>query len=227
MYVHKYRTPIDADSIVTLIAEVDKPREIEFIERQICNGDTVVFAGQVYSDKGTYYDTVPHPYGGCDIITALKLDVLDGNDTIRIKDEITVEELPYEYESLVLLDANTQPGIYSDTIALSENTQCTDWLVYEIVVTKTSAVDNAVLHNLVLVPNPVDAGMKVSVESEFAADERDGLTVKIYNSQGALVERVSPTEYPLSISAPSVPGVYVVNIVTSTGDVHQSKLVVK
>lgn len=227
MYVHKYRTSADADSIVTLIAEVDAIRDIQVTERQICQGDTVVFAGNVYSDSGTYYDSIPHPYGGCDIITALELTVLDGNDTIRIKDKINEDALPYEYEGFVLLDVGTQSDTYRDTIALAENTQCTDWLVYEIEVTKTDAYKNAVLHNLILTPNPVDAGDPILIKSEFSVSEREELIVEIFNSQGVLTDYVRPTEYPITILSPKVAGVYFIRITTATDNVYQSKLIVK
>lgn len=112
----------------------------------------------------------------------MELTVLDGNDTIFLKDKINADALPYEYEGFVLLDVGTQSDTYRDTIALAENTQCTDWLVYEIEVTKTNAYKNAVLHSFILTPNPVDAGDPILIKSEFSVSEREELIVEIFNS---------------------------------------------
>ena len=89
------------------------------------------------------------------------------------------------------------------------------------------AVDNVTLANLTLVPNPVRVEEQLFVAGEFSAAERNGLIVSVYNAVGQKVYEVEPNNYPIVIDGLQHRGVYVVRVVTGTGDVRQGKIIVE
>lgn len=82
----------------------------------VCQGDSCLFRGKYYKNKGTYYDTVRDP-GSCDTIFSLRLHV---NKHENISKNVTI------CENDVFLWAGhtyTDPGVYYDTLP-GRNGQC-------------------------------------------------------------------------------------------------------
>jgi hypothetical protein len=117
-------------------------------------------------------------------------------------------------------------GVYVDTINVSTG-ECDDVIILTLTIDEFVAVDNVTLANLTLVPNPVRVEEQLFVAGEFSAAERNGLIVSVYNAVGQKVYEVEPNNYPIVIDGLQHRGVYVVRVVTGTGDVRQGKIIVE
>jgi hypothetical protein len=79
---------------------------------------------------------------------------------------------------------------------------------------------------LVIAPNPIKGGETTYVNKSWTAEEQQGLRVEVIDAQGEVVMNDYPTEYPIMITGLNIRGVYLVRIVSGTGDVYVGKLVV-
>jgi len=162
---------------------------------------------------------------GCDSTITLNLTVLSA-DTTYVTNEITTNDLPFEYESLYY-DENTQPGTYVDTLVIVHEDESKSVIVHTLIVTLYDAVDNVNVNDLMLLPNPVNVNNTLSVVAEFTSEERNGLYVEVFNAVGQCVYVNTPSVYPIQISGLSERGLYMVRITTGTGKLYQGKVVVK
>ena len=79
---------------------------------------------------------------------------------------------------------------------------------------------------LVIAPNPIKGGETTYVNQSWTAEEQRGLRIEVIDARGEVVMSDYPTEYPITITRLNVRGVYLVRIVSGTGDVYVGKLVV-
>lgn len=223
-YDETFTTASGCDSIVTLHATVlpDYRKTI----------NAVIKEGQSYNENGfvglTQQDTYRLPLtsvDGCDSTITLNLTVLSA-DTTYVTNEITTNDLPFEYESLYY-DENTQPGTYVDTLVIVHEDESKSVIVHTLIVTLYDAVDNVNVNDLMLLPNPVNVNNTLSVVAEFTSEERNGLYVEVFNAVGQCVYVNTPSVYPIQISGLSERGLYMVRITTGTGKLYQGKVVVK
>ena len=223
-YEETFETATGCDSIVMLHATVlpDYRKTI----------NAVIKYGQSYSDNGfvglTEQDTYTLPLisvDGCDSTIVLNLTVLSA-DTTYVTNEITTNDLPFEYETLYY-DENTQPGTYVDTLVIDNEDGSKYVIIHTLIVHLYDAVDNISIKDLIMYPNPVAINSTLSVVAEFTSEERDGLFVEVFNAIGQRVYVDSPIVYPIQISGLIERGVYLVRITTGNGDLYQGKVVVK
>ena len=81
--------------------------------------------------------------------------------------------------------------------------------------------------NIVLVPNPINAGEKLTIRGEFTDEELAGLKVEVITSAGEVVNEARPTQMPAEIGGFEARGVYIVRITTGRGEIIHGKVVVK
>lgn len=219
-YTEEFESSKGCDSIVTLEAIV-LPDYRRTITATIKDGEKYNENGfNGLSREGTY--TLPlKSVDGCDSTLTLNLVVLK-SDTTYVEKEITTDELPYEYESLYF-DENTAPGTYIDTISVTIDG--VDYIIiHKLIITIADALDDVMSQNLVIVPNPLRANQTLYIINDFTAEERIGLFVEMFDISGRRVLFDEPRNYPIAVDYLNQSGIYVVRIVTGTGDVYTGKV---
>jgi hypothetical protein len=219
-YTEEFESSKGCDSIVTLEATV-LPDYRKTITATIKNGEKYNENGfNGLSREGTY--TLPlKSVDGCDSTITLNLVVLK-HDTTYVENEITTADLPYEYESLYF-DENTAPGTYIDTISVTIDG--VDYIIiHKLIITIADALDDVMSQNLVIVPNPLRANQTLYIINDFTAEERIGLFVEMFDISGRRVLFDEPRNYPIAVDYLNQSGIYVVRIVTGTGDVYTGKV---
>lgn len=74
-------------------------------------------------------------------------------------------------------------------------------------------------------PNPIDRGALFSVA--LSTDKAESVTVEIVNALGEIVSTVCSSQYPISVKASEVSGVYMVRLVVDGKKSYCQKLIVK
>ena len=113
----------------------------------ICLGETYTWNGKEYAAAGLYYDTLTTA-AGCDSIASLQLSFYAAEDTIRVADSISQDELPYTYEADYIADQlpihydlGTEAGVYVDT-ALVQGEHCPAVLILTLTINKSQGFEN-------------------------------------------------------------------------------------
>jgi len=130
------------DSIVTLNLYVIPTRYGEDEVLELCPGETYTWHGTVYNRAGLFRDTTTSSLG-CDSIETLVISYRKAEDTIRVKTEIDVEDLPFTYQNdehpyisgqdPIYYPETTAPGTYIDVVQV-EGEACAVTLVHTLVV---------------------------------------------------------------------------------------------
>lgn len=89
--------------------------------------------------------------------------------------------------------------------------------------TVKGAVDNVSLLKVDIIPNPVRPGMTATLYGDYGDIE----TVEVLNSLGAVIDRFTPTTYPVEVTGIDVQGIYYVRLITASGDIVTQKLIVR
>lgn len=223
-YEAHFETVDGCDSIVTLKAVVLPDY------RQTINA--VIKKGEEYNGNGfeglIKQDTYILPLkskDGCDSTITLNLTVLS-SDTTYVEKEITTDDLPYEYETLIY-DETTQPGTYVDTIVVTMEDGSEYVIVHTLTIVLADAVQSVDFIDLMLVPNPLTVNSTLYINAEFSASEREGLVVEVFNSVGQIIYRDEPTEYPITVAGLNQRGLYIVRILTAEGKSYSGKVIVE
>jgi len=85
------------------------------------------------------------------------------------------------------------------------------------------AVDDVVILNISLIPNPVNAGETSFIYGNFG----DVKSVEILNSFGQVVDTFVPAGYPIEVQGINASGIYYVRVTTADDRVAVQKLIVK
>ena len=93
-----------------------------------------------------------------------------------------------------------------------------------MIITIADALDDVMSQNLVIVPNPLRANQTLYIINDFTAEERIGLFVEMFDISGRRVLFDEPRNYPIAVDYLNQSGIYVVRIVTGTGDVYTGKV---
>ena len=223
VYTETFKTIEGCDSIVTLTVNVaDNLRRT--INEFICEGE--VYTGNGFNGiprEGTY--TLPlTSIGGCDSTIVLNLIELSA-DTISVSQKITTRELPYTFASKVY-DENTEVGIYTEEIFVEHN-NCSSVVMLTLEIDEAVSVDDVVMPDLLLYPNPVVVGETIYIDGEFTSSELDGMQVEIYSILGQRVVQFGVYSQPILVEGLSERGLYVVRVIAGNGTIYQGKLVVK
>lgn len=139
-----------AAALIHTLTIEPKPCETVYAETlndTICLGETYTWNGKEYTAAGLYYDTLA-TLAGCDSIASLQLSFYEAEDTIRVADSISQDDLPYTYEAPYIADQlpihydlGTEAGVYVDT-ALVQGDHCPAVLILTLTINKSQAIDN-------------------------------------------------------------------------------------
>lgn len=223
-YEAHFETADGCDSIVTLRAFV--------LPDYRSTINAVIKKGQEYNGNGfeglIRQDTYILPLkskDGCDSTITLNLTVLSA-DTTYVEKEITTNDLPYEYESL-LFDEQTEPGVYVDTITVVMEDGSEFVIIHTLTIVLADAIENVDLLDLTLAPNPLKVNSTLYVNADFTTSEREGLVVEVFNSVGQIIYRDEPVQHPIAITGLNQRGLYVVRISTASGKSYLGKVIVE
>lgn len=195
-------------------------------QASICLGDSYDFYGRTLTEAGDYTETFAGQGTDCDTIVTLTLSVFTG-DTLHIADEITTDQLPYEYAGEEVLPLGTTEGFHVDTIEVkSETGNCTQVVILTITVRQTDALDNVKYATLQIRPNVIQRGETVRIENDFSASDRAEMTLNMFDMLGHRIELNIPEEGAITLSDFPSAGVYVVRLSTSE-QIYIGRIVVK
>ncbi|MFI3297180.1 MAG: fibronectin type III domain-containing protein [bacterium] len=214
------------DSIIELTLSVMAAGQVNYAEDVMCEGSVYNFYGTPLTEAGTYTSDVLTTPDGCEYTVELTLSVLNV-DTTEVEETITLEDLPYQYGD-VIYDHNTPPGVYKEVFLSLNGTPCPDIVLYTLTIIEGDvAVDNTLILDLSMHPNPLAAGATLYVDAEFTAAERDGMVVEVMNMVGQSIIIERPTTEEIAINGLTQSGVYIVRITTGTGSQYLGKVIVK
>lgn len=222
VYTDNFVTSEGCDSMVTLNLTV-LPDLRQTIKAVICDGD--VYDGNGFSGisiAGEY--VLPLTDGnGCDSTVTLVLTVLSG-DTTRVEYTVMVDELPYEYETIRYKEG-TPVGVYTDTISVSAG-NCDNIVIHTLNVNPYTGVGNTSCRKLQIVPNPVSVMQEITVSAEMDNEDKV-LLVEIFDMTGRCIYRTTAGTYPVTVPGIGQEGAYLLRITAESGNIWQSKLIVK
>ena len=138
----------------------------------------------------------------------LKLSV---NPTYHIEENVVVQKFPYKYDGIEI----EEPGVH--TFNYTSVHGCDSIMVCSFMYETTE---------LMLLPNPANKEDKVLMLYNFTEDEKSGLTVEIYNAIGLKILSMKPTRFPIELPEIDTSGSYVIRVITGTGRVLTSKLII-
>ena len=222
VYTETFKSIHGCDSIVTLTANVsDNLRQI--LNEFICPGEKYTGHGfKGVPNAGSY--TLPlTSIGGCDSTIVLNLMVLD-KDTIKVNQKITTADLPYKFVDKVY-DRSTQIGTYNDEFVVTRD-NCSSVVKLTLVVEQAVSIDNVHVADLTLYPNPVIAGEAINILADLPADELNDIRIEVYNMLGACIYSVQQSSLETQLSIDDR-GLYIVRLVTTKGNIHTGKIIVK
>ena len=195
--------------------------------------DTAICKGSTYSDKifgeltESMYTTVTAKSShGCDSTVTLHLAVIDDGFAEDWTIEIEKSDLPYTVFGHEF-PATLPEGTYTEVITVSAD-GCEGTINLTLKVGKESGNNTTyTIGDMILAPNPVKAGESVEVHLDLTDEEREGLTVRVYNNVGALIQSFRPEGDPITIDGLNVSGVYLVRVDDGKGRIYQGKIIVK
>ena len=142
VYRRKLQSVHGCDSIVTLYLTVTPTAYAEDVLVDICQGESYRWNGKDYNRAGIFRDTLVSKVG-CDSIETLVISYLPSEDTIRVSETITKDQLPYSYEdpahpyvigeTPIYYAQGTQPGVYTD-IKTVQGATCPVVLVHTLTI---------------------------------------------------------------------------------------------
>ena len=177
------------------------------IEDAICSGNSYNENGFEVDNAGSYFKTYKDENGN-DSIVKLKLSV---NPTYRLDENVMVKKFPYEYDGTWI----EEPGVH--TFNYTSVHGCDSIMVCSFMYETTE---------LMLLPNPANKEDKVLMLYNFTEDEKSGLTVEVYNAVGLKILSVKPKRFPIELPEIDTSGSYVIRVITGTGRVLTSKLII-
>lgn len=218
------------DSVIT--------HHITYANDYIVTAEAAICLGEKYTGNGFkdlikenadgYHVTNTTSYG-CDSIVNLYLTVINPGETERsITRKINRNELPYTFYGKTW-GVDTEDGVYTENgiKVKSESGECEITVNLTLQIGEATGVDNIRYSTLTVSPNPVDAGSDVRIDLDMTYSERQNLVVEVYNTSGALVNRVVPQYEPVTITAPEASGIYMVRVTDGNGNVFHGKLIVR
>ena len=118
----------------------------------------------------------------------------------------------------------TKPGKYREVFT---STMGCDSIVNLTLEVLTGLENNEYVLSLIIAPNPVTGGEVTYINRDWSDAEQDGLYYEVIDATGNVVIREEPSTYPIAVSGLPVRGLYMIRVVTGTGDLHFGRLLVK
>ena len=222
-YFETFKTESGCDSIVNLTVNIANDFRL-ILNEFICPGETYTGHGFKGIPVAGSYTLPMTSKGGCDSTIVLNLMELN-DDTIRVKQRITTDDLPYTFGSKVY-GKNTTVGVYTDEVTI-ERENCSSVIALSLEVGEPVAIENISLADLILYPNPVAVGEAIYIDGEFTSEELNGMQVEIYSMLGQRVTQFEPYEQPILVEGLSERGLYIVRVIAGNGTIYQGKIIVK
>ena len=204
----------------------------QYIENtvSICNGDSMFFYGNYFSQTGLYTTQFTNSHG-CDSIIAMNLVVHQlPVPVVSVNGFILTVQLFSQYQwqlngttilgSTAMTDTAIVDGTYSVFVTDTNGCSATSDTI-NIVGTKISEY---VFISSIIFPNPATNDVTISSNSLFNRKE-----IKLINSSGAIVKRINlpDNQNSMTISVDDLkPGIYNVEIISSTNILKTEKLVI-
>lgn len=216
------------DSVVQLHLIV-RPQLDTIINAIICPGERYTENDYDLNRTGTYPKTVPSPVGDCDSTVTLNLVEIVPDDIVEFETTIKETDLPFTFFTKTF-DESYKPGSYTEDIEV-EKEGCRGTIRLTLIVEEgvkpyvpMTEADNREMY---ITPNPVKVGSEVTLDIDLTDEERDGMTVNVYNAAGALVKSMTPGAGDIKVNCYFSPGIYVVRLTTGTGLNYQGKIIVQ
>ena len=208
------------------------PGATNSIDRSVCQGDTVHFYGapivtyNLLADSVYNYNHYTIASNLCDSTITLKLLVYPKYNTL-VDTNVNNCDLPLTINGK-LFYRNYPNGTWEAKREGKTIHQCDSNVVY-IVHIDGPCTDLSVVagKNIAFVPNPINAGDKLTIRGEFTDEELAGLKVEVITSAGEVINEVRPTQMPAEIGGFEARGIYIVRITTGRGEIIHGKIVVK
>lgn len=223
------------DSMLILTLET-LPQSDSLLSFTICEGEAIQIGDEVYTEAGTYTNLFQNELG-CDSTFVLELavvPVIELADTLLFNDTgsgngsilptITGGLPPYQYNwSNGATTANIEDlstGTYELTV--TDDMGC-ELVVAFFVDELNAVVDNSVVQQFVIAPNPSDGHFEITVQLATT----DDWTVAIHRINGQLV-RTFDTQQEKTLQVKNLEnGVYIVNMLIDGVVVRREKVVVQ
>ena len=218
VYVDSLVNMLGCDSIITLRLSVSEPSRSRF-DDYVCEGyEYVGYGFRVFDiDSDTLLSRVTSTIDGCDSIIEVFVDFVP---TIVVDTVVIIEEGSFfDFGERTL----TKPGFYTETF-MTKGTSCDS--IVNLTLEYITGLESVYALPLVIAPNPIKGGEITYINRSWSAEEQRGLRIEVIDAQGEVVMSDYPTEYPIVVVGLNVRGVYLVRIVSGTGDVYVGKLVV-
>ena len=217
-YVRNFQNMLGCDSLVTLHLHVAEPTPTIFND-YICEGE--LYYGFGHKNITITQDTMLIQrislFDRCDSLIHIYVDYIE---KIEVDTFITITSGEYyEFGNRTL----SRPGQYSEVFVSASGCDSIVNLTLEV----ETAVDAVYALPLIIAPNPILGGETTYVNREWTSEEQRGLLMEVINSVGQVVSVESPQVYPIAVSGIDVSGIYLVRIISGTGDVYIGRIVVK
>ena len=125
----------------------------------------------------------------------------------------------YEFGNRTL----SRPGEYREVFVSASGCDSIVNLTLEV----ETGVDGVYALPLVIAPNPILGGETTYVDREWTTDEQRGLVMEVINSVGQVISIESPQVYPIAVGGMDVSGIYLVRIISGTGDIYIGRIIVR
>ena len=219
IYVDTLVNMLGCDSIVTLKLNVSEPNRSRF-DDFVCEGyEYVGYGFKTYSiDKDTLLSRRTSTIAGCDSIIEVFVKFVP---TVVVDTVVRIEVGEYyEFGESTL----TKAGRYTETFAAA-GTSCDS--IVNLTLEVGTAIENVYTLPLVIAPNPIFGGDVTYINREWSVEEQVGLRVEVLDAMGQLIVCDYPKDFPIKIRVAEVSGIYMVRVVSGTGDVYVGKIVVE
>lgn len=218
LYVRTFQNVLRCDSTVHLHLHVAEP--VPTVENDyVCEGE--LYTGYGHSRIVITQDTlliqrISYP-GKCDSIVHVYVDYVE---KIEVDTTVVISEGDfYDFGENSL----TKPGNYREVFTSSVGCDSIVNLTLEV----ETALENMYVLDLVIAPNPINGSDITYVNREWTIEEQRDLHIEVVDAMGRIVVHDQPKEFPIAIKNISISGVYLVKIVSGTGDVYIGRLIVK
>lgn len=216
-YIRKFQNMLGCDSLVTLHLHVSEPTPTIFND-YICEGE--LYYGYGHKNIVITQDTMLIQrislFDRCDSLLHVYVDYVE---KIEIDTLISIAAGEYyEFGNRTL----SKSGVYSEVFVSSVGCDSIVNLTLQV----GTDVDNVYALPLVIAPNPILGGEVTYVNRTWTAEEQRGLTLEIVNAMGQIIMVDQPQRYPIAIEGIDVRGVYIVRIISGTGDTYIGRIVV-
>lgn len=208
------------DSLFTIILSIANKIYNPIID-SICPGEVYTKHRLNTSSPGLHELPALPSVHGCDSIVTVFLKL---NPTYEHTHELTIlsSEIPYQYHHMIF----NESGTYK--VPLHTVLGCDSIINLTLTVLPVGLETVSLLQTFSLIPNPVDRGKDVYVNYDFTPEERNGLTVEIFNSAGIRMATLHPEQYPINVGEYMKNiGMHFVRITTGTNKTMSGVVIVR